>query len=258
MKSFYFYKNKATSAFILLIMFFFNTTYAIKEQKNNTNTQMLPAMETYCKQMRGIRVELIENSPQINTEYPIHLLADSHCFTQQENLYFAAIKLAQHQLGDPAPWFSEKMKQAKIDSKLECKENNLKNDELAICKQNTLSKKKNNYEAQKIIAIVKYLDNRQKTAKNLFNSCSRSMIDKITLLPQAIQLPLAWHTPTNRSVTDLSFQNNQDDNDWLLSLQYRSYKEDLREILQHQCPGEMIYWISNNQKFDINNLYKRR
>jgi hypothetical protein len=257
MNLFYVYKNKTIIACILSVIFSTNATYAINKQ-NNSSAKILSNSELYCKQMRGIRTELIENNPKISTEYPIHLLADVHCFTVEENLYFAAIKQAQKQLGEPSPWFDDKMQQATIDAELECKANKLKNNKLAVCIQNKYSEKKNNYEAQQISDIVTYLAKRQKLAKNLFHSCSRSMIDKITLLPQAIQMPIALHLPTNRSVTELSFQDHQHDSDWLLSLQYRSYKEDLREILQHQCPEEMIYWVTIDQSFDSANLYRRK
>jgi hypothetical protein len=257
MKLFYIYKNKTIIICILSIIFSINATYAMNKQ-NNSSTQMLSNSELYCKQMRGIRAELIENNPKISVEHPIHLLADARCFTAEENLYFAAIKQAQKQLGEPSPWFDNKMQQVTTDVELECKANKFKNDELTTCIQNKYFEKKNSYEAQQISDIVTYLAKRQKLAESLFNSCSRSMIDKITLLPQAIQLPIALHLPTNRSITELSLQDNQHDNDWLLSLQYRSYQEDLREILQHQCPEEMIYWVTLDQSFDRANLYRRK
>ena len=256
MKVFYI-NNKLAIFFVFVAILVFTKVSATAEQ-NNKNNKMLSNTELYCKQMRGIRAELIENTPEINYEYPIHLLADAHCFTEQENLYFAAIKQAQEQLGNPASWFDEKIAQAKKEVELECKNNKLSTKELAACKQNKYEAKKNKYEAQKITDTAKYLENRQKLAKKLFHACSASMLDKITLLPQAIQLPLAWYMPTNRSITDLSFENNNNNKDWLLNLQNRSYKEDLQEILQHECPAEMIYWVSVNQELDFVNLYKRK
>ena len=239
------------------VVFFGVTSWSLLANplSSAAGSAMTPAMQMdisdtkFCREIRSRRESFLAQEPDLNKSQnsPEYSLNSARCFSPAENLFYAAHQEAQKVLGSHAPWYikiSEDFRDRVISV---CEGMELKNESADKaynhCVENRHNELMGPYEAKYQREAKAYVKRRKEIALKLTESCDMAISTKRNQLPREIEFPIAYHDDLSHSIPSWLIEKNINDVDWLEKLNRPKVNELMRDVLEEDCPGDMVYWV---------------
>ena len=200
-----------------------------------------------CYPIRQARQDAIGRTAKIISSVPLHKSPDAHCFSPAENLYMAALLVAQQRLGPNASWYHQMSEENRKKAELGCTVMGYGAARslapLDECTEERYSELMESFDQEYRETSIDYIDKRNTMADQLSRSCLSAFYQHAPHLPQQINYPLAYYNGRIHSYPPEFIEKKLYDEQWLLNMQRTMADEVVHDMLHEQCPGEMTWWL---------------
>lgn len=204
----------------------------------------------FCRKIRFDREGVLRDEPNLihpdNT--PDYNRSSTRCFSPKENLYFIASQEAQKILGPHASWYLEISKEFRDRVNDYCKSKGFKNEDhnraYDHCSTSRYEELIGPYQDKYRREAGDYIRKRKDIAEKLMTSCHDALSIKRNQLPKELRFPIAYYNLKQNSFPNWFVESKLDDLHWLESMEQTKADVLMHDVLNKECPGDMVYWVT--------------